>query len=58
MPTNPVSSNDVIQSHEHAKLSPEEIAKAVARHNRQHKSTPKATQGQNPKGEHKKSGKR
>jgi len=52
MPNNPVSSNDVIQAHEHAKLSPEEIAKAVARHNRQHKSAPKA------KAEQKKSGKR
>ena len=49
--------SDVLQSHDHAKLSAEEIAKAVARHNKAHKGAPKAEQGKNPKAEQKKSGK-
>jgi len=54
--TNP--SSDVLQSHDHQKLSAEEIAKAVARHSKEHKGAPKNAPGQNPKAEHKKSGKR
>ena len=38
MPDNPTNTNDVLQSHAHSTLSAEEIAKAVARHNREHKS--------------------
>jgi hypothetical protein len=53
--TNP--SSDVLQSHDHAKLSAEEIAKAVTRHNKAHKGAPKAAPGKNPKAEQKKSGK-
>lgn len=30
--------SDVLQAHDHQKLSAEEIAKAVARHNKTHKS--------------------
>jgi hypothetical protein len=55
MNTNPGS--DVLQSHEHEKLTAEEIAKAVARHNKAHKRTPRNPPGQNPKGDQKKSGK-
>jgi len=45
--------SDVLQSHDHVKLSAEEIAKAVARHNRDHKGAAKAE----PKADKKKSGK-
>ena len=54
--TNP--SSDVLQSHEHQKLSAEQIAKAVARHSKDHKGGPKdASAGQNPKAGQKKPGK-
>ena len=36
MDTNPNPASDVLQSKDHSKLSAEEIAKAVARHNREH----------------------
>lgn len=51
------TSSDVLQSHDHKKLSAEEIAKAVARHNKAHKGAPKKATGQNPTAEQKKSGK-
>jgi hypothetical protein len=50
-------SSDVLQSHDHAKLSSEEIAKAVARHNKAHNRGPKVEQGKNPQAGQKKSGK-
>lgn len=53
--TNPGS--DVLQSHDHQKLSAEEIAKAVARHNKAHKGAPSKAADQNPKAGQKKSGK-
>jgi hypothetical protein len=37
MPDKPASNSDVLQSHEHSTLSAEAIAKALARHNRDHK---------------------
>jgi hypothetical protein len=52
--TNPT--NDVLQSHTHEKLSAEQIAKAVARHNKEHKGGAPAA-GQNPKAGQKKQGK-
>ena len=58
MSSNPNSGSDVLQSHDHAKLSAEEIAKAVARHNKSHKGESKDAPGQNPKGDQKKPGKR
>jgi hypothetical protein len=36
MDTNTSSQNEVLHSENHSKLSAEEIAKAVARHNRDH----------------------
>jgi len=36
MASNPTTPNDVLQSNSHSKLSSEEIAKAVARHNKNH----------------------
>lgn len=38
MTTNTNSASDVLHSENHSKLSAEEIAKAVARHNRHHMS--------------------
>lgn len=58
MPLNTNPNSDVLQSHDHKQLSAEEIAKAVARHNKDHKGGSKNTTGQNPKSEQKKSGKR
>jgi len=57
MDSNSKPNSDVLQSHDHAKLSAEQIAKAVARHNKDHKGGPKADSGQAPKAEQKKSGK-
>jgi hypothetical protein len=37
MPDKTPPSNDVLQSDHHSTLSSEEIAKALARHNREHK---------------------
>lgn len=37
MPEKTVSNPDVLQAHEHSTLSSEAIAKALARHNRDHK---------------------
>lgn len=36
MATNPSPLTDVLHSENHSKLSPEEIAKALARHNKNH----------------------
>ncbi len=36
MATNSTQPNDVLHSDNHSRLSPEEIAKAVARHNKNH----------------------
>jgi hypothetical protein len=36
MPTNPTTPTEVLHSENHSKLSSEEIAKAVARHNKNH----------------------
>ena len=36
MTTNPTPQTDVLHSENHSKLSAEEIAKAVARHNKHH----------------------
>jgi hypothetical protein len=58
MSSNTVPGSDVLQSHDHQKLSAEQIAKAVARHNKDHKGAPKSATGQNPKANEKKSGKR
>lgn len=38
MTTNTTPANDVLHSEKHSKLSAEEIAKALARHNRHHSS--------------------
>lgn len=54
--TNPNS--DVLQSHEHQKLTAEEIAKAVARHNKAHPKGAKNPADQSVKSEQKKSGKK
>jgi hypothetical protein len=53
MGTNNEVGSDVLHSTNHSKLSAEEIAKAVARHNREHKG--QAAAAQQPKA--KKSGK-
>jgi len=57
MPENTNPSSDVLQSHEHQKLTAEQIAKAVARHNKEHKGAPNSAAAQTAKAE-KKSGKR
>lgn len=57
MPSNSIPAGDVLQSHDHVKLTAEEIAKAVARHNSKHKGGAKPESGQNPKAAPKKSGK-
>jgi hypothetical protein len=57
MPLNTIPGSDVLQSHDHKTLSAEEIAKAVARHNKSQKGAPKGEPNQNPKAEQKKSGK-
>ena len=36
MATNPIPQNEVLHSENHMKLTAEEIAKAVARHNKHH----------------------
>ena len=41
MDTNTSFPNDVLHSENHSKLTEEEIAKAVARHNREHSARPK-----------------
>jgi len=57
MAFNTIPGTDVLQSHDHQKLSAEEIAKAVARHNKSHKGGSKNASPRNPKAEQKKSGK-
>jgi hypothetical protein len=49
MATNTNSLTDVLQSTNHSKLSAEEIAKAVARHNRDHSATPRDKPSAKPK---------
>ena len=46
--TNNPSKSDVLQSHEHLQLTPEQIAKAQARHQREHpgKGQPPAKKAQ------------
>jgi hypothetical protein len=44
------SENEVLHSDNHSKLSAEEIAKAVARHNRDHSGAPKEASPKPPKG--------
>lgn len=49
----PSIQNDVLRSTEHSKLTPEEIAKAVAHHNRHHpqqkvEASAKSGAGKNP----------
>jgi hypothetical protein len=53
-PTTPNS--DVLQSHQHSSLSAEEVAKALARHNRDHKGDQQ--QEQQAQAKAKKSGKK
>jgi hypothetical protein len=50
MATNTDSPTEVLHSENHSKLSAEQIAKAVARHNRDHSGAPKAasTGGKKP----------
>ena len=57
MASNTDPGSDVLQSHDHQKLTTEQIAKAVARHNKDHKGAPKDVSSQNPKAGQKKSGK-
>lgn len=57
MPNSSIPPGDVLQAHDHVKLTAEEIAKAVARHNNKHKGGAKPESGQNPKAGQKKSGK-
>jgi hypothetical protein len=40
MATNPNPATDVLHNDNHSKLTAEQIAKAVARHNRDHTGTP------------------
>jgi hypothetical protein len=49
MATNPNSLTEVLHSENHTKLTAEQIAKAVARHNRDHSGAPKDHSGA-PKG--------
>ena len=49
MDTGTNSSNEVLHSENHSKLSAEQIAKAVARHNRDHSGAPKAAKSDSPK---------
>jgi hypothetical protein len=43
------SQTEVLHSENHSKLSAEEVAKAVARHNRDHSGAPKAAAADKPK---------
>lgn len=49
MPEKTTNTNDVLQSHEHSTLSAEAIAKALARHNRDHKGDQQQQQEQQAK---------
>lgn len=49
MATNTNSVTDVLHSDNHSKLSAEQIAKAVARHNRDHSATPTDKPSAKPK---------
>lgn len=42
----PSAQNDVLQSTEHSKLTPEEIAKAIAHHNKHHPQNKVEASGQ------------
>jgi hypothetical protein len=56
MPDKPASNPDVLQAHEHSTLSAEAIAKALARHTRDHKGDQQ--QQQQAQAKVKKSGKK
>jgi hypothetical protein len=56
MPDKTASNPDVLQAHEHSSLSSEAIAKALARHNRDHKGDEQ--QKQQAQAKAKKSGKK
>ena len=56
MPEKTTPTSDVLQSHQHSTLSTEAIAKALARHNREHKGDEQ--QQQQAQAKAKKSGKR
>lgn len=44
-PTDEAIKKDVLQAHEHSQLTSQEIAKAIARHNREHgKAAPQKAQ--------------
>lgn len=49
MDNNPSPPSDVLHSENHSKLTAEEIAKAVARHNKNHSGAPRPA-GDSPKG--------
>jgi hypothetical protein len=49
METNPNPGSDVLHSENHSKLSAEEVAKALARHNREHPSGRTERPAQRPK---------
>jgi hypothetical protein len=58
MPEKTDSTSDVLQSDHHSTLSAEEVAKAVARHNREHKGDEQQKQQkQQAQGKAKKAGK-
>lgn len=57
MPEKPTNTSDVLQSHEHSQLSSEAIAKALARHNREHKGDQQQKQQADAKAKSKKAGK-
>lgn len=50
-PTDEAIKKDVLQSHEHTQLSSEEVAKAIARHKREHPQKA-APQPQKKSGKH------
>ena len=50
MDTNTGSQTEVLHSENHSKLSAEQIAKAVARHNRDHSGAPKVASEKPKKG--------
>ncbi len=56
MPDKPNVNSDVLQSHQHSALSAEAIAKALARHNREHKGDQQ--QAQQAQAKAKKTGKK
>ncbi len=49
MDSNTPETTEVLHSDNHSKLSAEQIAKAVARHNRDHSGAPRQTISEKPK---------